>query len=121
MCTGIHSIHRYAPVYTVYINKNTQVYIRYTALHTYIRTPWPVYTSIKSHTPVLSINYPLWVMWTSKGRDKNSKSRPPHCQCTSDIMAVVMAHPHRNQRIHDEPSKSMCAGIVARLSEVFSP
>ena len=119
MCTGIHSIHRYIPV--VYINKNTQVYIRYTALHTYVYTPWPVYTGIKSHTPVLSIHCPLWVMWTSKGRDKNSKSRPPHCQCTSGILAVVIAQPNRKQRTHGEPSSSMCAGIVATLLELFSP
>ena len=58
--------------------------------------------------PVLSYHCPVWVMWPSKrGRDRNSKSRPPHRQGTSGLLAMVMAQPHRNKRTHCNSSSSM--------------
>ena len=65
------------------------------------------YTTLQAHThlscPVCPL--PLRVTWPSKGgRDKN---RPPHCQCTSGLLAMVMVQPHGNQRTHFNSSSSM--------------
>lgn len=63
------------------------------------------YTCTYTHThPVLFLHCPPWIIV----RGKNSKSRPPHHQWTSGLLAMVMAQPHKNQRTQCNPSSSMC-------------